>query len=82
MDTQQKIAEIVRKCANKPAPPEIDEPLFETGYLDSFVLTDLVLELENNFGVHIPDNELNPRRFETVEKIALLVETKAAGSAG
>jgi acyl carrier protein len=82
MTTAQKIAEIVRKCANKPTPPEPDEPLFETGYLDSFVLTDLVLELEKAFAVKIPDSELTPRRFETVERIESLLETRAARSAG
>jgi acyl carrier protein len=82
MSNAQKIAEIVRKCANKPAPPELDEPLFETGYLDSFVLTDLVLELEKAFGVRIPDSELNPRRFETVERIESLLESRTARSAG
>ena len=82
MDNFNKIAEIVRKCANKPVPPDPEEQLFETGYLDSFVLTDLVLELENEFGIRIPDSELNPRRFESVERIAALLETKAARSAG
>jgi acyl carrier protein len=82
MTNAEKIAEIVRKCANKPTPPQPGEQLFETGYLDSFVLTDLVLELENAFGVKIPDSELTPRRFESVERIESLLETRIARSAG
>jgi D-alanine--poly(phosphoribitol) ligase subunit 2 len=82
MTTTQKIAELVQQCSKKPAPPDPDESLFDNGFLDSFVLTDLVLELENNFGVRIPDSEMNPRRFETVEKIAALIESRATKSAG
>ena len=82
MTKTEKIAELVRQCSKKPSPPGPEESLFDNGFLDSFVLTDLVLELENNFGVRIPDSDMNPRRFETVEKIAALIEGRAAKSAG
>ncbi|HYA16551.1 MAG TPA: acyl carrier protein [Bryobacteraceae bacterium] len=82
MTRTQQIAELVRKCSKKPTPPDPEEPLFDNGYLDSFILTDLVLELENAFGIRIPDSELNPRRFENVEKIEALVENRATRSAG
>ncbi len=82
MDNAQKIAEIVRKCAKQTAPPAPEENLFDNGYLDSFVLTDLVEELEKEFGLRIPDSDVNPRRFESVERIAALVETRTARSAG
>jgi acyl carrier protein len=81
MNNAQKIAEIVRKVANKPVAPEPEDQLFETGYLDSFVLTDLVMELEKQFGIRIPDSDLNPRRFESVERIEALLESRSAKTA-
>ena len=80
--TEKAIAEIVRKCANKPSPPDTEESLFDSGYLDSFALADVVAELESAFAIRIPDSDVNPRRFETIEKISALLQTKAAGSAG
>ncbi len=82
MNNAQKIAEIVRKVANKTVAPEPEDQLFETGYLDSFVLTDLVTELEKEFGIRFPDSDLNPRRFETVERIETLLESRSARTAG
>lgn len=43
--------------------------LFESGYLDSFALPDLVTELEKQFGIRIPDSDLNPRKFESLSRI-------------
>ena len=82
MNNAQKIAEIVRRVANKPVAPDLEDQLFETGYLDSFVLTDLVLELEKEFDIRLPDSDLNPRRFETVARIEALLETRLARTAG
>jgi acyl carrier protein len=81
MNNAQKIAEIVRKVANKPVAPEPEDQLFEMGYLDSFVLTDLVMELEKQFGFRIPDSDLNPRRFESVERIEALLESRSTKTA-
>jgi acyl carrier protein len=49
--------------------------LFDSGYLDSFALADLVAALEKEFGVKIPDSDLNPRKFETVERIESYLES-------
>ncbi len=49
--------------------PDPEESLFDSGYLDSFALTDMVGEIEREFGIAIPDSDLTPRRFDSVEKI-------------
>jgi acyl carrier protein len=72
--TQQKIAELVAKASNKPAPTDPEESLFDSGILDSFTLTDLVGELEQAFGIKVPDDDLKPRRFDSVERIAAYVQ--------
>lgn len=69
MTRQEKIADIVKRISKKPAAPDPDESLFDSGYLDSFALTDMVTELEQEFGLTIPDADLTPRRFESVARI-------------
>lgn len=76
MDNQTKIVEIVRKVAAKPVNPAPDESLFESGLLDSFSLTDLVAELETEFKVRIPDSDLNPRKFDSINRIQAYLEKK------
>ena len=76
MENQTKIVEIVRKVAAKPVNPEPDESLFESGLLDSLSLTDLVAELETEFKIRIPDSDLNPRKFDSINRIQAYLEKK------
>lgn len=69
MSRQEKIAEIVKGVSKNEAAPDHGESLFDSGYLDSFALTDMVAEIEREFGIAIPDADLTPRRFDSVEKI-------------
>lgn len=69
MDRQAKIIELIRIVSKKDITPGADESLFESGMLDSFALTDLVAAIEKEFGLTIPDSDLSPRKFETLERI-------------
>ncbi len=69
MSRQDRITEIVKRVSKNEEAPAPDESLFDSGYLDSFALTDMVAEVEREFGISIPDSDLTPRRFDTVEKI-------------
>jgi acyl carrier protein len=69
MSRQDKIIEIVKRVSKNDVAPDPSESLFDSGYLDSFALTDMVAEIEREFGISIPDSELTPRRFDSVEKI-------------
>ena len=60
MDNRERILAIVRKVSDQSAAPGPDESLFDSGYLDSFALPDMVAELEREFGIKIPRNELFP----------------------
>lgn len=73
---QKRISEILAEIAGKPVNIGTDESLFESGLLDSFGLTDLVTRLEQEYGIRIPDGDLNPRKFETLDKIAGYVEER------
>jgi acyl carrier protein len=69
MSRQEKITEIVKRVSKKATAPDPEESLFDSGYLDSFGLTDMVTELEQEFGLTIPDADLSPRRFESIARI-------------
>ena len=60
---------LVSYMFEKSEAPAADESLFESGYLDSFALPDLVAELEGAFSLKIPDSDLNPRKFDSLERI-------------
>lgn len=69
MDRTQQIIDIVAKVSKRPGQPEFEESLFDSGYLDSFALPDLLAELEGEFVFTIPDSDLNPAKFESIERI-------------
>jgi acyl carrier protein len=76
MDTQTKIVEIVRQVSGKPIDPAPGESLFESGVLDSFTLADLVAALEEEFSVKIPDSDLSPRKFDSVARIQVYLQSR------
>lgn len=77
MARESKIVEIVSKVAGKPVNIGVDESLFESGLLDSFSLTDVVSALEKEYGITVPDADLNPRKFDSIEKIDAYLESRS-----
>jgi len=75
MNKQVKIIKIVEKLSGKPLAIPADESLFESGVLDSFALTDMVSELEKEFSIRIPDSDLTPLKFDSIERIEAYVES-------
>jgi acyl carrier protein len=53
------------------------DSLISSGLLDSIGLLRLVLFLEERFGVKVADGDLVPENFETIERIASYVESRA-----
>ena len=53
-----------------------DQPLLTSGLVDSFSLVDLALFVEDTFGVHIDDAELNSDTFDTLDQLAALIESR------
>ena len=76
MDNQQRIIRIVQSVSKKTTVPTSDESLFDSGYLDSFALPDMLGDLEKEFGIKIPDSDLNPRKFDSIERITQYVESR------
>jgi acyl carrier protein len=77
MNTQAKIIEIVERLSGKRLAIPADESLFESGVLDSFALTDMIGALEREFSIRIPDSDLMPRKFDSIERIEAYVDSRA-----
>jgi acyl carrier protein len=75
MDNSEKIIAILKNVSKKNSVPAADESLFDSGFLDSFALPDMVGELEREFQIKIPDSDLNPRKFETISRIETYIES-------
>ncbi|MGH9720828.1 MAG: acyl carrier protein [Bryobacteraceae bacterium] len=76
MTRQTQIVEIVRKFSKRKTSPSPGESLFDSGLLDSFALPDMVSEIEKQFGISIPDSDLNPRKFDSIERIESYLESR------
>ena len=68
------IADEIIKQPGKTLDPQ--DVLLSNGLVDSFHLVDLALFIEDNFGVHIDDAELNASTFDTLEQLVNLVESR------
>jgi acyl carrier protein len=55
-----------------------DEPLISSGVIDSFSLVDVALLVEDTYGVHIDDSELNAESFDTLNQLVELIRARQA----
>ncbi len=69
MTDREKIQQILQGISKTALPAQPSESLFDAGVLDSFSLVDLVAGIEQAFGIKIPDSDLNPRQFDSIEYI-------------
>jgi acyl carrier protein len=75
-------AMIVERLFLNVAPEDIkdDEPLMETYNIDSVALFEVVVGLEEDFGVSMEDDEFSLDLFENVNSVADFVSKKLAES--
>jgi len=76
MDNRDRIVAILKSVSKKTSVPDAGESLFDSGYLDSFALPDMVSELEREFSIQVPDADLHPRKFESIERIQSYIESR------
>jgi acyl carrier protein len=55
-------------------PLDFDTPLISGGIVDSFSMVSLKRFLDNKYHIQIPDDKATPEAFDSVTKIAVLVE--------
>jgi acyl carrier protein len=53
-----------------------DEDLLAADLIDSLGITELVSFLERTYGIKVSDDQLTPENFQTIEKIAALVDQR------
>ena len=56
--------------------PGTGDDLFQMGVLDSFALVDFVTVLEQETGISVPDGDVNPANFQSIEQIERYVESR------
>ena len=73
--TQYIAVEILKQPKRSITP---NEKLISSGMIDSFHLVDLSLFIEDTFGVHIDDTELNADSFDTLSELETLILQRRA----
>ena len=58
-----------------------DASLLEEGIMDSTGVLDLVMFIEETFGIAVKDEELIPENLDSVDKLVAFVERKTGGAA-
>jgi acyl carrier protein len=72
----QQIAAVILKQPKRVINP--DDKLISSGLVDSFSLVDLSIFVEDTFGVHLDDTELNASTFDTLNELAALIQQRQA----
>jgi methoxymalonate biosynthesis acyl carrier protein len=73
-DILARVGVLFRHTLNIDVPSDKTD-LIQSGLLDSLALVELLLELERDFGVSIPLQDLDIENFRTVERIGAFVES-------
>ncbi len=55
---------------------ELDDSLWESGILDSIIIVELAVEIEEEFDIKIPFEEIVTDNFETVSLLIAYIEKK------
>lgn len=56
----------------------VDDPLWTSKVLDSITLVELIVEIESEFNIKVPFNEITEDHFETVSRMIKYIESKKA----
>lgn len=73
MDIREKVINLLEEI-NPQIVNDTEADLLKSGYIDSFEIVNLVMGLEDMFGVEIEPEEITPDNFKTIENIVGLVE--------
>jgi len=72
---QEKVIELASISLDRGSgAPGVDEPLYgtEAGF-DSFSLLEFILRLEDEFGIAVPDEDLDPDIFRSINTVVAYV---------
>ena len=83
MDVKGRIREfILEELTNTGCDEDVrdDESLIHSRILDSLSILQLISFLDEEFGILLEDDELDPDKIDTIEHITKFVETKLASN--
>ncbi len=69
MDVKSQVIEIIDELFIEDVSDMMDEDLFDAGVLDSMGTVELIVELENRFGIRVPVSEFGRDDWNTANKI-------------
>ena len=69
MDVKSQVIEIIDELFMEDVSDMMDEDLFDAGVLDSIGTVELIVELENRFGIRVPVSEFGRDDWNTANKI-------------
>ena len=69
MDVKSQVIEIIDELFMEDVSDMMDEDLFDAGVLDSMGTVELIVELENHFGIRVPVSEFGRDDWNTANKI-------------
>ena len=69
MDVKSQVIKIIDELFMEDVSDMMDEDLFDAGVLDSMGTVELIVELENRFGIRVPVSEFGRDDWNTANKI-------------
>ena len=69
MDVKSQVIEIIDELFMEDVSDMMDEDLFDAGVLDSMGTVELIVELENRFGIRVAVSEFGRDDWNTANKI-------------
>ena len=69
MHVKSQVIEIIDELFMEDVSDMMDEDLFDAGVLDSMGTVELIVELENRFGIRVPVSEFGRDDWNTANKI-------------
>ena len=71
MDVKSQVIEIIDELFMEDVSDMMDEDLFDAGVLDSMGTVELIVELENRFGIRVPVSEFGRDDWNTANKFVV-----------
>lgn len=75
MDTKTEVLNILNNLTGEDLSENMDSNLFEDGLLDSMASVQMLLSLQEKFGIDVPVSEFNRAEWDTPNKIIAKVES-------
>ncbi|CCI84987.1 hypothetical protein FC52_GL000830 [Lactobacillus pasteurii DSM 23907 = CRBIP 24.76] len=75
MDTKEEVLAILEELTGENLADQMDENIFDDGLLDSMASVQMLLSLQEKFGIDVPVSEFSREDWDTPAKIVAKVES-------